>query len=330
MTPPPPIGTVYVELPYGGPTRADALSMLAAVRLAAARSERRYTVRRLDDVRGDLPRCRANAERVRADGEAIAVIGTYDSACTAIVRDALASSSVAVVSPVNAAHDLGGIVRIAPTTDDEPSAVVAAAQALGAQRLVIAEGTPGAGGPVQELLARATPSAIIVPVARALAVAQPGDLIAAVGLTPAQTAELVAARRPITVRLLLASANAVPATLAFPGAERVLVLSRFVPASSLDGRAGSFADAFAQLDGEPRGFDLYAADAMIAIATAVDQQNGARAGLRETLGSLQNVPGVTRTFSVLPDGRTTPQRMAVLGIEKGGFRVDRVLTYDVV
>jgi ABC-type branched-subunit amino acid transport system substrate-binding protein len=322
-----PPGTVYVELPFSGPTRADALSMLAAVRLVVEQSGSRVVIKRLDDVRGDLGRCRANAQRALADSTAIAVIGTYDSDCTAVVHDVLARSEIAVVSPVNSANDLDGVVRIAPTAEDEARGVIAAAQSLKPERLLLAEGWRGAGGEIQELLVRSPLKAVAASVVRAPSLARRGDLIAGVGLSPVQVAGLLVAIRPIGARVLLPSSSAVPATLLLRGAESALVLSRFVPASSLSGRGASFADAFAKRYGEPRDYDLYAADAMIAIDTALSAGGGIAIGLKERLASLVNVPGVTRTFSVQPDGRTSPQPMAVLAIDRGGFRVDRVVSY---
>ena len=321
-------GTVYVELPFAGATRADALSMLAAVRLVVEQSGSRIAVRRLDDVRGDLARCRTNAQRALADATAIAVVGTYDSACTEVVRGVLARSAIALVSPLNSGNGLDGIVRIAPSAEDEARGVIAAALALRPDRLVLAEGWRGAGGPIQELLVHSPLHAVAVAVVRAPSIARRGDLIVGVGLSPVQVAGLLVAVRPVAARVLLPSSSAVPATLRLRGAESALVLSRFVPASSLSGRGQSFADAFAQRYGEPRDYDLYAADAMIAIDTALEAGGGATAGLRQRLAALAGVPGVTRTFSVLPDGRTSPQLMAVLSIDRGGFRVDRVVTYD--
>ena len=321
-------GTVYVELPFSGATRPDALSMLAAVRLAVEQSGSRIAVKRLDDMRGDLARCRSNARRALADATAIAVIGTYDSACTAAVQEVLARSTIALVSPVNAANGLDGVVRIAPTAEDEARGVIAAARSLRPDRLVLAEGWRGAGGEIQELLVRSPLKAVSASVGRAPSLARRGDLIVGVGLSPVQVAGLLVAARPVAARLLLPSSSAVPATLRLRGAESALVLSRFVPASSLSGRGQSFADAFAKRYGEPRDYDLYAADAMIAIDSALKAGGGVTAGLRQRLASLVDVPGVTRTFSVLPDGRTSPQPMAVLSIDRGGFRVDRVVTYD--
>ena len=321
-------GTVYLELPFNGATRADALSMLAAVRLVVEQSGSRIAVKRLDDVRGDLARCRANAERALADATAIAVIGTYDSACTAVVGGVLAGSPIALVSPVNSGNGLDGIVRIAPSAEDEARGVIAAASALRPDRLVLAEGWRGAGGQIRELLVRSSLVAVATSVVRAPSIARRGDLIVGVGLSPVQVAGLLVAARPVAARLLLPSSSAVPATLRLRGAESALVLSRFVPASSLSGRGQSFADAFAERYGEPRDYDLYAADAMIAIDSALEAGGGVTAGLRQRLASLVDVPGVTRTFSVLPDGRTSPQPMAVLSIGRGGFRVNRVVTYD--
>ena len=321
-------GTVYVELPFSGATRADALSMLAAVRLVVEQSGSRIAVKRLDDVRGDLARCRANAQHALADATAIAVIGTYDSACTQVVRGVLERSMIGLVSPVNSASGLEGVVRIAPSSEDEARGVIAAALSLKPDGIVLAEGWRGAGGPIRELLARSPLKAVTASVVRAPSIARRGDLIVGVGLSPVQVAGLLVAARPVAARVLLPSSSAVPATLALRGAESALVLSRFVPASSLSGRGQSFADAFAKRSGEPRDYDLYAADAMIAIETALKAGGGVSTGLRQRLAVLVNVPGVTRTFSVLPDGRTSPQPMAVLSIDRGGFRVDRVVTYD--
>ena len=123
--PPLPQRTLYVQVPLSGPAAGEGRAMLDAVRLVVGQhgglaGSVRVIVRALDDggagsAATDPGRCADNAATAAADPRALAVIGTYELACSVRALSVLQPAGLLLVSPLNAAAALPGALRLAPT-----------------------------------------------------------------------------------------------------------------------------------------------------------------------------------------------------------------------
>jgi len=351
--PAPPVRTLYVQAPLSGPAADEGRAMVDAVRLivdqrAGAAGSPSVLVRALDDGGADTAtdpeRCAENARRAAADTRALAVIGTYELTCSERALAVLRPAGLLLVSPVNAAEHLAGALRLAPTPEDQGTAAAQLATGLGDTRVAVVSQRPGAAAAFATGLAQA---------ATAAGVESLGHLDAAATTTPALVARLLATRvqlvalagspGPWATELLQALAllptaqrPAVVApqsfgTLGFldaagPAAEGVRVLSRFVPAEQLGGSARSFAQAYADLHGQPPPVAAYAADAAAAVLDAASTGSASRAAVARALAVLPAHGGLLGRWAATPTGGVTPRRLAVLVISSGAFRVERVVS----
>jgi ABC-type branched-subunit amino acid transport system substrate-binding protein len=99
-----------------------------------------------------------------------------------------------------------------------------------------------------------------------------------------------------------------------------------VPAEQLGGDARSFAGAYADLHGQPPPIAAYAADAAGAVLDAAGTGDGSRLQVAAALATMPAHDGLLGTWAATPSGGITPRRLAVLVIDTGAFRVDRVIT----
>ena len=105
------------------------------------------------------------------------------------------------------------------------------------------------------------------------------------------------------------------------------MISRFVPAEQLGGSARSFATAYADLHGQPPPVAVYAADAAEAVLAAAGSGNGVALAGRD--GARARCPPTTRCSAAgrrRPTGGITPRPLAVLVVDGGAFRVERVVS----
>jgi ABC-type branched-subunit amino acid transport system substrate-binding protein len=118
-------------------------------------------------------------------------------------------------------------------------------------------------------------------------------------------------------------------TLAFldgagAAADGVRVISRLVPAEQLGGSARSFASAYADAHGQPPPVAAYAAEAADAVLAAVGTGDGSRLQVAAALATLPVRDGLLGTWEATQTGGVTPRRLAVLVVDAGAFRVERV------
>jgi branched-chain amino acid transport system substrate-binding protein len=345
--------TLYVQAPLSGPAADQGRAMVDAVRLVVDQAgglagSVRVLVRALDDGGGrkatDPARCADNAARAAADPRALAVIGTYELACSERALQVLRPAGLVLVSPLNAADNLPGALRLAPTVSDQGGAAVQLANALGATRVSIvsqrrgaatafatglASAAPAAGiGPVAQLDASATSTRVLVNElqdARVQLVALAGSpgawatgLLRALALLPKSVRPAVVAPQAFDTLAFLHDAGA--------AAEGVRVISRLVPAEELGGSARSFAGAYADLHGQPPPVAVYAADATHAVLEAAGTAAGSRAKLASALAALPAHDALLGRWAATPTGGITPRRLAVLAVAGGTFRVERVVS----
>ncbi|MDX6538717.1 MAG: branched-chain amino acid transport system substrate-binding protein [Gaiellales bacterium] len=352
-TAPVPVRTLYVQAPLSGPAAAEGRAMVDAVRLVVDQSGGvagavRVIVRALDDggagAATDPARCAANARRAVADPATLAVIGTYELSCSERALGVLRPAGIMLVSPVNAAGDLPGALRLAPTLGDEGTAVAQLAHALGATRIAIVSQRRGAGiafarglaaaapalgaGPVAQLDAATTPTAGLVPRLEAAQV----QLVALAGSPGPWASDLLraVARMPVAMRPSLVASQSFE-TLTFldsagTAAQGMRVISRLVPAEQLGGSARSFADAYAELHGEPPPVAVYAADAAQTVLQAAAVSGATRAKVSTALAALPAHDALLGRWAATPTGGITPRPLAVLIIDNGTFRVERVVS----
>ena len=109
-------------------------------------------------------------------------------------------------------------------------------------------------------------------------------------------------------------------------AEGVRVISRFVPAEQLGGSASDFATAYADLHGQPPPVATYAADAAESVFAAVGNGDGERAQVAAALRALPAHDALLGRWAATATGGITPRRLAVLVVDGGAFRVERVVS----
>jgi branched-chain amino acid transport system substrate-binding protein len=348
-----PVRTLYVQAPLSGPAADEGRAMVDAVRLVVDQAggvagALRVIVRPLDDggdgTATDPGRCAANAERAVADPTTLAVVGTYELTCSKRALNVLRPAGVWLVSPVNAADDLPGALRLAPTLGDQGTAAAQLAHQLGATRIAIvsrrrgaatafadglAAAAPGLGaGPVLRLDAATTPTHTLVTELEGAQVqivalaGAPGawasDLVRAISLAPAATRPAIVAPQSFDTLTFLDSAG--------PAAQGLRVISRLVPAEELGGSARSFAGAYADLHGEPPPVAVYAADAARTVLDAAALSGATRAAMSTALAALPAHDSLLGRWSGTPTGGITPRPLAVLIVDNGAFRVERVVT----
>ena len=350
---PVPVKTLYVDAPLSGPASDEGRAMVDAVRLIVDQAggvagSVRVVVRALDDggstTATDPRRCTANAERAAADPTALAVIGTYELSCSERALAVLRPANLWLVSPVNAAENLPGALRLAPTTRDQGLAAAQFAHGLDAKRIAIVSQRSGAAGafssglahaapaidgaPVTQLDASATPTEELVTELEAgqvqvVALAgSPGgwadDLLRSLAQLPQATRPAVIAPQSFDTLAFLAEAG--------PAAEGVRVISRLVPAEQLGGSARSFASAYADLHGQPPPVAAYAADAAQTVLTAAAVAGASRAKMAGALVGVPAHDALLGHWAGTLDGGITPRQLAVLVVDNGAFRVERVVS----
>jgi ABC-type branched-subunit amino acid transport system substrate-binding protein len=350
----PPLRVLYVQAPLSGPAAGEGRAMLDAVRLVVDQhggvaGRVRVVVRALDD--GGRPpfatqpaRCARNAAQAAADPAALAVIGTYELACSKRALQVLRPAGLWLVSPLNATDSLPGALRLAPSVSDEGAASAQLARALGAVRTAVVSRRPGAGvafassliaaaavegaDPVLELDASAeTPQDIAGELRDAhiqvVALAgSPGtwstDLLRELALLPKPSRPSVIAPETFDTLAFIGGAGA--------AAEGVRVISRLVPAEQLGGSARSFASAYLELHGQPPPVAAYAADAAEAVLAAAGSGDGSRSQVATALAALPAHDALLGRWAATPSGGITPRGLAVLVVDGGTFRVERVVS----
>jgi len=94
--------------------------------------------------------------------------------------------------------------------------------------------------------------------------------------------------------------------------------------SPLGGSARSFADAYADLHGQPPPVAIYAADAARAVLAAAGTTVPSRATMAKALLALPAHDGLLGRWGATRAGGISPRRVAVLRVSAGAFRVERV------
>ncbi len=352
-TTPAPVRTLYVQAPLSGPAADEGRAMVDAVRLVVDQAggvagDVRVIVRALDDggdtTATDPDRCAANARRAVADPTTLAVVGTYELTCSERALDSLRPAGIWLVSPVNAAAALPGALRLAPTLGDQGTAAAQLAHALGATRVAIVSQHRGAATAFAGTLASSAQGLGAGPVAQLdAATTATGDLVTELESAQVQLVALAGSPGTWSTELLRALAL-VPAasrpavvgpqsfdTLAFldsagTAAEGMRVISRLVPAEQLGGRARSFAGAYADLHGEPPPVAVYAADAAQTVLEAAAASGATRAAMSTALAALPGHDALLGHWAGTPTGGITPRQLAVLIVDNGAFRVERVVS----
>ena len=354
VTAPLPLRTLYVQAPLTGPAAGEGRAIVDAVRLVVQQHDGqagqvRVAVRALNDggtppFATDLERCARNAARAASDPGALAVIGTYELACSKRALQALQPAGLLLVSPLNAAQSLPGALRLAPTVADEGTATAELAASLGATRIALVSQRQGASAPFEAALVATAAASGAEPVLELDASGSTPQEIAGV-LQDAQIQVVALAGSPGTWATdLLREIALVPEaarpsvvapetfdTLAFvdgagAAAEGVRVISRFVPAEQLGGSASDFATAYADLHGQPPPVATYAADAAESVFAAVGNGDGERAQVAAALRALPVHDALLGRWAATATGGITPRRLAVLVVAGGAFRVERVVS----
>jgi branched-chain amino acid transport system substrate-binding protein len=360
--------TLWVDVPLAGAAAEDGRQMLDGVRLVVAQSDYRagdiaVQVRASDDAdpktgHSDPRRCRAGATRAAADPRAIAVIGTYESTCTALALPTLAAAGLAFVSPVNGDPELGRLpagvppvlVRLAPPDSLQGSAAAAEAKALGLHRLFLLTGRSARAKRMAKALEAAAPS-------RQLAIAgrEPSprsgsavpSLLARVRRARADSIWIGAGAGPGLVALLRALAppavpvKSAPPPLAVLGsdalyrqgllraagatADGIHLTSGFVPPSALHGAGADFVDAFARQFGQPGLYMAYAADAARLVLAALRRSDASRTGVLRALRRTRSYKGLIGKVAIDDAGASTLARVGIFQVRDGSFRLERTL-----
>jgi hypothetical protein len=235
-------------------------------------------------------------------------------------------------------------LRLAPTVGDEGTATSELAASLGATRIALVSQRPGAAGPFESALVAAAAANGAEPVleldasdstSREIAgvlrdgqiqvvalAGSPGtwatDLLRAIALLPEAARPSVVAPETFDTLGFVGGAGA--------AAEGVRVISRLVPAEQLGGSASDFAAAYADLHGQPPPVATYAADAAESVLTAIGSGDGERAQVAAALRALPVHDALLGRWAATATGGITPRRLAVLVVEGGAFRVERVVS----
>jgi len=366
--PVPPTVAIWVELPRAGAPAAEAQAMVAAIRLAVARAERepgevRVAVRVSDSVDpatggASERRCARNAARIAADPEAVAVIGTYSSACTAAALPVLNRAGIVVVSPANAASRLtrgdrdaqrrlypSGLrtfARVAPRDALQGAAAVELAVREKLTRLVLVRDDSAHADAVQGQLVAALRGRDITLrlVRRAGAYGEVDSLLADLRDVAPDGVVIAARDGTIPGRLVreLAGDASSPRVIATDGAfseafliaagaaaEGTLVLFGAIPPDRLSGNGADFVEAYTRLHGEPRTYTVAAAEAAGVIMAAIRRSNATRRGVARAVLATRFYDGLLGQWSFDRFGDTTLRRVAVLGVRDGRFRFERDL-----
>jgi branched-chain amino acid transport system substrate-binding protein len=349
-----PLRTLYVQAPLTGPAADQGRAMVDAVRLvvdqhSGVAGQVRVRVQALDDggtapIATEPARCAANAARAAADPDALAVIGTYELSCTASALAELQPAGLWLVSPLNAANELPGALRLAPSESDEGTAAAQLANGLEATRVAVISQQPGAETAFASALIAAAPAAGIGPVLELDASElTPQDLVG--DLSDAQIQVVALAGSPGTwatdfLSALSALPDAVRPAVVAPetfdtlgfvdgagaAADGVRVISRLVPAEQLGGAARSFASAYADLHGQPPPVAAYAAEAAESVLSAAAAGDASRAQIAAALETLPAHDSLLGRWAATSTGGITPRRLAVLLVDGGAFRVERVVS----
>jgi branched-chain amino acid transport system substrate-binding protein len=350
---PAPQRTLYVQAPLSGPAADQGRAMVDAVRLVVDQhgglaGSVRVVVRPLDDggsgsAATDPGRCADNAATAAADPRALAVIGTYELACSMRAVQVLEPAGLLLVSPLNAAVALPGALRLAPSEGDQGAAVAQLADALGATSIAVVSERRGAATAFATGLEAAATAAGVGPVAQLDASAPTDELVSTLEAAQVKLVALDGAPGAWATDLLRALAllpealrPAVVAPEAFdtlgflddagPAATGVRVISRLVPAEQLGGSARSFARAYADLHGQPPPVAAYAADAAGAVLDAATGGAVSRAAMASALAALPAHDSLLGRWAATAEGGITPRRLAVLVVSAGAFRVERVVS----
>jgi ABC-type branched-subunit amino acid transport system substrate-binding protein len=193
----------------------------------------------------------------------------------------------------------------------------------------LAAAAPANGaGPVTQLTAATTTTDDLVTEIQAAQVqlvalaGSPGpwstDLLRALALLPEASRPAIVAPQSFDTLAFLDSAGT--------AAEGVRVISRLVPAEQLGDSARSFAGAYADLHGQPPPVAVYAADAAETVLAAAAASGLTRAAMSTALAGLPAHDALLGHWAGTPDGGITPRRLAVLVVDNGAFRVERVVS----
>ena len=359
---------IWVELPRAGAPAAEAGAMLAAVRLAVARHDRqpgdvRVVVRvsdSADPTTGSWSerQCARNAARIADDADAVAVIGTYSSACTAAALPVLNRAGIVLVSPVNASSGLTrgtaddlrrlyptGIrtfARVVPRDALQGAAAVELAAREQLKRLVLVRDDSARADAVQgQLVAALRGRDMILRMVRRVDAYGELDSVLADLRTAAPDCVVVAARDgtiPGRIVRALARDPAPPRVIATDGAfsdafltaagaaaEGTLVLFGAIPPDRLSGRGADFVEAYTRLHGEPRTYTVAAGEAAGVVLDAIARSDGTREAVARAVLATRFYDGLLGQWSFDRFGDTTLRRVAVLAVRGGRFRFERDL-----
>jgi ABC-type branched-subunit amino acid transport system substrate-binding protein len=227
---------------------------------------------------------------------------------------------------------------------DEGTATAQLAASLGATRIAVVSQRQGAGAAFESALVAAAAAGGAEPVLELDASASTPQDLAGV-LQDARIQLVVLAGSPGTWAtdflhaLALLPEAARPSvvapetfnTLGFvdgagAAAEGVRVISRLVPAEQLGGSASDFATAYADLHGQPSPVATYAAEAAESVLSAVGSGDGERAQVAAALRALPAHDALLGRWAATATGGITPRRLAVLVVDGGAFRVERVVS----
>jgi branched-chain amino acid transport system substrate-binding protein len=360
--------TLWVDVPLAGAAAGEGRQMLDGVRLVVAQSDYRVgeigvRVRASDDAdpvtgHSDRARCRQGGARAAADRTAIAVIGTYESACTILALPALQSAGLALIAPVNsdpaiaaAGADQGSVlVRLAPTDATQGTAAAAEAKALGLHRLYVLGGRAARALRMRSALVTGArsrhvaivgdeaspPTASAVP---ALVARMRRDRADAVWIGADDGPGVVALLRALAPRASGATSRLKPIVVigsdalyregllraAGAAAEGLRLTSGFVPPEALGGAGADFVDAYARQFGEPGPYMAYAADAARLVLAALPRSDATRAGVLRAVLRTRSYAGLIGKVAIARDGASTLQRLAVFQVHEGDFRFERTL-----
>jgi branched-chain amino acid transport system substrate-binding protein len=341
--------------------------MLDAVRLVVAQANDRVgdvgvQVRASDDAnpatgRSDPSRCLAGATRAAHDPSAVAVIGTYESSCTAVALPTLAAAGLALVSPVNsdpllAVASAGAsrvLVRLAPPDAAQGTAAAAEAKVLELHRVYVLADLSARAQRMRRALDAAAQSHQL-----AIAGDEPSprtaravpSLVARIRKARADSVWIGATAGPGVVALLRALAH--PArrksertALAVLGSdalyrERLLLAaggaakgihltSGFVPPDALSGAGADFVDAFTRQFGQPGLYTVYAADAARLLLAALRRSDASRGGVLQALFRTRSYEGLIGKVGITPGGASTLARVAIFQVQQGSFDLERTL-----
>jgi branched-chain amino acid transport system substrate-binding protein len=370
---------IYSSLPlhasrgYGGAQARDALrgARLALADAGASAGGHPITLTSLDDSspatrRWDSDSVIENAVRAARDGDAIAYLGEFNSAGSAISIQFLNKAGLLQVSPSNTYVGLtrreGAEVsdgepgswyptgvrtygRVAPADHLQAAAIATLLASLGVERVLLVDNGEQYGAGIAGMVRRRAltrgldvrgPSTVRSTRISRLVRRAGADAMVFSGVTDDDAVKIFdAAHRASPAMTLIGTAGVAEASftkhLDAGTAQRTLIMDPALPTSAYTSTGRAFVEAFTTRYGRPsRRYGIFGYEAMQVILAAIDKGRGERAATVDAFFATRNRDSVLGRYSIDSYGDTTLSTYGVWRVDHGEMTFDRVIdsTFD--